>query len=131
MVSSEVISAWPLQPAPEMFCEDAIIRRASSSTVCACVSNRPAIARIECGSVIKRVAMLAVSLVTEFQLLAMAGSATRWRTRRPETHDQSPRPASRRFYRGMKVDGGHCFAPGREARNHRLVRGCHGSHVGG
>ncbi|VAZ93961.1 hypothetical protein LAUMK4_02658 [Mycobacterium persicum] len=54
MVSSEVASARPLQPAPEMFCEDAHIRRASSSTVWACVSKRPAIARISCGSVIKR-----------------------------------------------------------------------------
>jgi hypothetical protein len=46
-----------------MFIDDAHILRASSSTVCACISKRPAIARIECGSVIKRVAMLAVSLV--------------------------------------------------------------------
>jgi hypothetical protein len=33
MVSYEVASAEPLQPAPEMFIEDAHIRRASSSTV--------------------------------------------------------------------------------------------------
>src|SRR5438270_11467079 len=46
-----------------MFIEDAHILRASSSTVCAWTSKRPAIARIECGSVIKRVAMLAVSLL--------------------------------------------------------------------
>jgi hypothetical protein len=46
-----------------MFCEDAIIRRASSSTVWAWVSNRPAIARIECGSVIKRIAMLYLLVV--------------------------------------------------------------------
>jgi hypothetical protein len=45
-----------------MFCEDAHILRASSDTVWACISNRPAIARIECGSVIKRVAMLNVLL---------------------------------------------------------------------
>ncbi|CFS16547.1 Uncharacterised protein [Mycobacterium tuberculosis] len=54
MVSSEVASAMPLQPAPEMFCADAHIRRASSSTVWACTSKRPAMSRIACGSVIKR-----------------------------------------------------------------------------
>ena len=62
MVSYEVAWACPLQPAPAMFIEDAHILRDSSSTVCACISKRPAIARIECGSVIKRVAILAVSL---------------------------------------------------------------------
>src|ERR1700761_299708 len=41
-----------------MFIDDAHILRASSSTVWACTSKRPAIARISCGSVIKRVAML-------------------------------------------------------------------------
>ncbi len=40
----------PLQPAPEMFCADAHIRRASSSTVWACTSKRPAMSRIACGS---------------------------------------------------------------------------------
>ncbi|BBZ43302.1 hypothetical protein MPRM_05830 [Mycobacterium parmense] len=44
-----------------MFIDDAHILRASSSTVCAWVSKRPAIARISCGSVIKRVAILAIS----------------------------------------------------------------------
>src|SRR5215469_8036497 len=39
-----------------MFIDDAHILRASSSTVCACTSKRPAIARIACGSVINRVA---------------------------------------------------------------------------
>ncbi|AGC64182.1 hypothetical protein MULP_04669 [Mycobacterium liflandii 128FXT] len=62
MVSSEVAEAIPLQPAPAMFCEDAHIRRASSSTVWACISKRPAMSRIACGSVIKRVAMIPVSL---------------------------------------------------------------------
>ncbi|RFZ29758.1 hypothetical protein NCTC2275_04063 [Mycobacterium marinum] len=57
MVSSEVAEAIPLQPAPAMFCEDAHIRRASSSTVWACISKRPAMSRIACGSVIKRVVM--------------------------------------------------------------------------
>src|ERR1700730_9286957 len=38
-----------------MFWLDAHILRASSSTVCACTSKRPAIDRISCGSVIKRV----------------------------------------------------------------------------
>src|SRR5437763_10729794 len=38
-----------------MFWLDAHILRASSSTVWACTSKRPAIARISCGSVIKRV----------------------------------------------------------------------------
>jgi hypothetical protein len=37
-----------------MFIEDAHILRASSDTVWACISKRPAMARIECGSVIKR-----------------------------------------------------------------------------
>src|ERR1700757_4344001 len=63
MVSYDVAWACPLQPAPAMFIDDAHILRASSSTVWACISKRPAIARIECGSVIKRVAMLAVSLL--------------------------------------------------------------------
>src|ERR1700761_9594970 len=49
-----------------MFIDDAHILRASSSTVCACISKRPAIARIECGSVIKRVAMLADLLLISF-----------------------------------------------------------------
>jgi hypothetical protein len=52
-----------------MFIEDAHILRASSSTVCACISKRPAIARIECGSVIKRVAMLPFSFVSKFSVL--------------------------------------------------------------
>src|ERR1700760_4733914 len=55
MVSYDVIWAVPLQPAPAMFWLDAHILRASSSTVWACTSKRPAIARISCGSVIKRV----------------------------------------------------------------------------
>src|SRR6516225_1343791 len=38
-----------------MLCDEAHIRRASSATVCACASKRPAIARIACGSVINRV----------------------------------------------------------------------------
>jgi hypothetical protein len=46
-----------------MFIEDAHILRASSDTVWACISKRPAIARIECGSVIKRVAMFASEVV--------------------------------------------------------------------
>ncbi|CLU56272.1 Uncharacterised protein [Mycobacterium tuberculosis] len=46
-----------------MFCADAHIRRASSSTVWACTSKRPAMSRIACGSVIKREAMLPVSLL--------------------------------------------------------------------
>src|ERR1700712_4127388 len=58
MVSCEVSCAVPLQPAPAMFWLEAHILRASSSTVCACTSKRPAIARISCGSVIKRVGML-------------------------------------------------------------------------
>src|SRR6516164_8262769 len=63
MVSYDVAWACPLQPAPAIFIEDAHILRASSSTVCACISKRPAIARIACGSVIKRVGMLPVSLL--------------------------------------------------------------------
>src|ERR1700739_4266916 len=63
MVSYEVAWASALQPAPAMFIDDAHILRASSSTVCACISKRPAIARIECGSVIKRVGMSPVSFV--------------------------------------------------------------------
>src|SRR6201993_2209432 len=55
MVSEDVIGAVPLQPAPAMFWLDAHILRASSSTVWACTSKRPAIDRISCGSVIKRV----------------------------------------------------------------------------
>src|ERR1700743_1510909 len=54
MVSYEVACAVPLQLAPAMFWLDAHILRASSSTVCACTSKRPAIDRISCGSVIKR-----------------------------------------------------------------------------
>src|SRR3984957_2478090 len=54
MVSCEVICAVPLQLAPAMFWLEAHILRASSSTVCACTSKRPAIDRISCGSVIKR-----------------------------------------------------------------------------
>src|ERR1700757_2592600 len=49
-----------------MFIDDAHILRASSSTVWACTSKRPAIARIECGSVIKRVGMLPISFWTYF-----------------------------------------------------------------
>src|ERR1700720_2757655 len=55
MVSWDVIWAVPLQLAPAMFWLDAHILRASSSTVWACISKRPAIDRISCGSVIKRV----------------------------------------------------------------------------
>src|ERR1700744_6049758 len=54
MVSYEVACAVPLQLAPAMFWLDAHILRASSSTVCACTSKRPAMDRISCGSVIKR-----------------------------------------------------------------------------
>src|SRR5271156_5446776 len=54
IVSYEVACAVPLQPAPAMFWLDDHILRASSSTVCACTSKRPAIDRISCGSVIKR-----------------------------------------------------------------------------
>src|SRR5271167_1701907 len=54
MVSYDVIWAVPLQLAPAMFWLDAHILRASSSTVWACTSKRPAIDRISCGSVIKR-----------------------------------------------------------------------------
>src|SRR5215472_8015291 len=51
-----------------MFIEDAHILRASSDTVCACISKRPAIARIACGSVIKRVG-IAFSLSRNFQIV--------------------------------------------------------------
>src|SRR6202020_3421282 len=54
MVSCEVICAVPLQLAPAMFWLEAHILRASSSTVWACTSKRPAMDRISCGSVIKR-----------------------------------------------------------------------------
>src|ERR1700722_9166681 len=54
MVSCEVICAVPLQLAPAMFWLEAHILRASSSTVWACTSKRPAMERISCGSVIKR-----------------------------------------------------------------------------
>src|ERR1700733_11355180 len=57
MVSWDVICAVPLQLAPAMFWLDAHILRASSSTVWACTSKRPAMDRISCGSVIKRVGM--------------------------------------------------------------------------
>src|SRR5271156_2647642 len=50
-----------------MFIEDAHILRASSDTVWACMSKRPAMARIECGSVIKRIAMFPVSLFRSLQ----------------------------------------------------------------
>jgi hypothetical protein len=46
MVSYEVAWACPLHPEPAMFIDDAHILRASSSTVCAWTSKRPAIARI-------------------------------------------------------------------------------------
>src|ERR1700738_4647450 len=58
MVSWDVICAVPLQLAPAMFWLDAHILRASSSTVWACTSKRPAIDRISCGSVIKRVGII-------------------------------------------------------------------------
>src|SRR6516225_7573138 len=61
MVSYEVSWACPLQPAPPMFIDDAHILRAPSATVWACISKRPAIARIACESVIKRV-VIGVSL---------------------------------------------------------------------
>src|SRR5271157_3130364 len=59
-----------------MFIDDAHILRASSSTVCAWTSKRPAIARIACGSVIKRVAMLAFSLILSdlFSVVVSDGS---------------------------------------------------------
>src|ERR1700761_7301959 len=62
MVSYEVACAVPLQLAPAMFWLEAHILRASSSTVWACTSKRPAIDRISCGAVIKRVG-ISLSLV--------------------------------------------------------------------
>src|SRR5690625_3514935 len=73
IVSSEVRSAIPVHPAPEMLCEDAHIRRASSSTVWACTSKRPAMSRINCGSVIKREAMMVSPVLYEGLLLVDVG----------------------------------------------------------
>src|ERR1700760_4210012 len=74
MVSYEVIWAVPLQPAPAMFWLDDHILRASSSTVWACTSKRPAIDRISCGSVIKRVG-ISLSLFCELMVLVATSSA--------------------------------------------------------
>src|ERR1700722_16693512 len=52
-----------------MFSEDAHILRASSDTVCACISNRPAMDRIACGSVIKRVAIFFLLFVLSLKPL--------------------------------------------------------------
>src|SRR6202011_1389655 len=68
MVSWEVICAVPLQLAPAMFWLEAHILRASSSTVWACTSKRPAIDRISCGSVIKREG-ISVSLPCNYLVL--------------------------------------------------------------
>jgi hypothetical protein len=64
-----------------MFIADDHIWRASSDTDWACISKRPAIDRIACGSVIKRVAMLPFSfnhLVLEilFWWTVMVGPVT-------------------------------------------------------
>ena len=63
-----------------MFIDDAHILRASSSTVCACTSKRLAIARIWCGSVIKRVAILAVC---PSRRVVLDGVVLRFGDRRP------------------------------------------------
>src|ERR1700753_4331476 len=78
MVSYDVAWAVPLQPAPAMFWLDAHILRASSSTVWACISKRPAIDRISCGSVIKRVGIfLSPYLVRTYCVLLARGGWTR------------------------------------------------------
>src|SRR5271168_1740298 len=68
-----------------MFIEDAHILRASSDTVCACISKRPAMDRIACGSVIKRVAMLPLSLYWTHKFAVIVGdgrtSYAGWRNR--------------------------------------------------
>src|SRR6202012_3250393 len=72
MVSEEVIWAVPLQLAPPMFWLEAHILRASSSTVWACTSKRPAIERISCGSVIKRVG-ISLSLSWALRVFTLSG----------------------------------------------------------
>src|SRR5947209_7134232 len=110
-----------------MFIDDAHILRASSSTVCAWTSKRPAIARISCGSVIKRVAMLPLLLLDEFLELDMGRpsqlAATRHESRWRETpslsagcwrsryHAGSPRHVEARFRFGLPLAPFGPFVP--------------------
>src|SRR5262245_40870422 len=80
-----------------MFCEDAHILRASSDTVMACISKRPAIARIACGSVRKRAGIFSVSLLLNRLdlLLCWKAMARRLRgrpTAEPKTKEAPPFP---------------------------------------
>src|SRR5271163_1198253 len=60
-----------------MFWLEAHILRASSSTVWACISKRPAIDRISCGSVIKRVGISLSPLSRcHFSVKALCGKAS-------------------------------------------------------
>src|SRR6516162_11770265 len=93
MVSYEVIAACPDQLGP-MFIEDIHICWAACSTACACVSKRPAIARIACGSVIKRVAMLPfsfwINFLDTYRLAFVVGRLLGYRSRRSRViHRQS------------------------------------------